>query len=161
MDHFSKLSADPPSLDVRYMRLALQLASKGLGRTSPNPAVGSVLVRDGTVLSTGWHRRAGGPHAEIEALSALPDPGLAAGATLYVTLEPWSTDGRTPPCTDAMVAAKIRRVVVGPIDVNPRHQGRRMDQLRKAGIPAPIRSLERAVAPLDVRFSNWLCTRLA
>src|SRR6266852_5302998 len=134
MDHFSKLSADPPSLDVRYMRLALQLASKGLGRTSPNPAVGSVLVRDGTVLSTGWHRRAGGPHAEIEALSALPNLGLAAGATLYVTLEPCSTHGRTPPCTDAIIAAGIKRVLIAAIDPNPAHRGKGIKLLRRAGI---------------------------
>ncbi len=138
------------------MRLALRLASKGLGRTSPNPAVGSVLVRDGTVLSTGWHRRAGGPHAEIEALSALPDPGLAAGATLYVTLEPCSTHGRTPPCTDAIIAAKIRRVVVGAIDVNPKHQGRGIEQLRDAGIAVTIGVLEAECALLNVGFNKWV-----
>ena len=114
MEHFG-LSATRASLDERYMRLASRLAAKGLGKTSPNPVVGSVLVRNGIILATGWHKRAGGPHAEIEALSALSNPELAAGATLYVTLEPCSTHGRTPPCTDAIVAAKIRRVVVGSI----------------------------------------------
>jgi len=156
MEHLSELSTAPPSPDERYMRLALRLASKGLGRTSPNPAVGSVLVRDGKVLSTGWHRRAGGPHAEIEALSALPNPGLAAGATLYVTLEPCSTHGRTPPCTDAIIAAKIGRVVVGALDVNPKHQGRGIEQLNEAGIAVTIGVLETECALLNVGFSKWV-----
>ena len=156
MEHLSEWSTVPASLDVRYMRLALRLASKGLGKTSPNPVVGSVLVRDGTVLSTGWHRRAGGPHAEIEALSALPNPGLAAGATLYVTLEPCSTHGRTPPCTDAIIAAKIRRVVVGAIDVNPKHQGRGIEQLKEAGTAVTIGVLEAECALLNVGFSKWV-----
>ena len=156
MEHLSEWSTVPASLDVRYMRLALRLASKGLGKTSPNPAVGSVLVREGTVLSTGWHRRAGGPHAEIEALSALPNPGLAAGATLYVTLEPCSTHGRTPLCTDAIIAAKIRRVVVGTIDVNPKHQGRGIEQLKEAGIAVTIGVLEAECALLNVGFSKWV-----
>src|SRR5579864_1119440 len=134
MEHLSELSTAPSSADVRYMQLALRLASKGLGKTSPNPAVGSVLVRDGTVLSTGWHRQAGGPHAEIEALSALPDPGLAAGAVLYVTLEPCSTHGRTPPCTDAIIAVGIKRVVVGATDPNPKHSGRGFSILKRAGV---------------------------
>src|SRR5271165_2484766 len=156
MEHLSDLSTAPPSPDVRYMRLALRLASKGLGRTSPNPAVGSVLVREGKVLSTGWHRRAGGPHAEIEALSALPNPGLAAGATLYVTLEPCSTHGRTPPCTDAIIAAKIGRVVVGALDVNPKHQGRGIEQLNEAGIAVTIGVLETECALLNAASANGL-----
>ena len=138
------------------MRLALRLAAKGLGRTSPNPAVGSVLARGGTVLSTGWHRRAGGLHAEIEALSALPNPGSAEGATLYVTLEPCSTHGRTPPCTDAIIGAKIRRVVVGAIDVNPKHQGRGIEQLKEAGIEVTIGLLEAECALLNVGFNKWV-----
>ncbi len=156
MEPLSGLSAAPPSLDERYMRLALRLASKGLGKTSPNPAVGSVLVRDGKVLSSGWHRRAGGPHAEIEALSALPDRALAAGATLYVTLEPCSTQGRTPPCTAAIIAAKIQRAVVGAIDVNPRHQGRGIERLKEAGIAVTTGVLEAECALLNVGFSKWV-----
>jgi diaminohydroxyphosphoribosylaminopyrimidine deaminase / 5-amino-6-(5-phosphoribosylamino)uracil reductase len=156
MEPLSELSAAPPSPDVRYMRLALRLASKGLGRTNPNPAVGSVLVRNETVLSTGWHRRAGGPHAEIEALTALPSLELAAGATLYVTLEPCSTQGRTPPCTDAIIAAKIRRVVVGAVDVNPKHQGRGIEKLREAGIAVTIGVLEAECALLNVGFAKWV-----
>src|SRR5580692_6890248 len=160
MEHLSELSTAPSSADVRYMQLALRLASKGLGKTSPNPAVGSVLVRDGTVISSGWHRCAGGPHAEIEALSALPNPGSAAGATLYVTLEPCSTIGRTPPCTDAIIAAKIGRVVVGAIDANPRHQGRGLVQLRHAGIAITTGVLEEECGLLNVGFNKWIITRM-
>jgi diaminohydroxyphosphoribosylaminopyrimidine deaminase / 5-amino-6-(5-phosphoribosylamino)uracil reductase len=156
MEPLPEWSAAPSSPDVRYMRLALRLASKGLGRTSPNPAVGSVLVRNETVLSTGWHRRAGGPHAEIEALTALPSLGLAAGATLYVTLEPCSTQGRTPPCTDAIIGAKIRRVVVGTIDVNPKHQGRGIEKLKEAGIAVTSGVLETECALLNVGFAKWV-----
>ena len=156
MEHFSDLPAVPRDVDERYMRLALRLARKGLGKTSPNPAVGAVLVRDGTVLSTGWHKRAGGPHAEIEALSALRNVELAAGATLYVTLEPCSTTGRTPPCTDAIIAAKIGRVVIGAIDANPKHQGRGLEQLRRAGIAVTTGVLEIECVLLNVGFSKWI-----
>ena len=154
----SDLSAVPVGLDEGYMRLALRQARKGLGKTSPNPAVGAVLVRDGTILSTGWHQRAGGPHAEIEALSALPGPGSAAGATLYVTLEPCSTIGRTPPCTDAIIAAKVGRVVIGAIDPNPKHQGRGLDKIRRAGIAVSTGVLEEEAALLNVGFNKWITT---
>jgi diaminohydroxyphosphoribosylaminopyrimidine deaminase / 5-amino-6-(5-phosphoribosylamino)uracil reductase len=156
MEQVSERIKKPTSLDERYMRLALRLASKGLGKTSPNPAVGSVLVRDGRVSATGWHSRAGGPHAEIEALSSLLEPGLAAGATLYVTLEPCSTQGRTAPCTDAIIAANIPRVVVGATDLNPKHQGRGIEQLRHAGIEVKVGVLEAECALLNVGFNKWV-----
>jgi len=140
------------------MRLALRQARKGLGKTSPNPAVGAVLVRDGAVLSTGWHKRAGGPHAEIEALSALPSLEEAAGSTFYVTLEPCSTFGRTPPCTDAIIAAKIGRVVIGSIDANPNHQGRGLEQLRGAGVAVKTGVLEEECGLLNVGFNKWVTT---
>jgi diaminohydroxyphosphoribosylaminopyrimidine deaminase/5-amino-6-(5-phosphoribosylamino)uracil reductase len=154
----SDLSSTQADLDERFMRLALCHARKGLGKTSPNPAVGAVLVRDGSLLSTGWHRRAGGPHAEIEALSALPELESAAGATLYATLEPCSTIGRTPPCTDAIIAAKIGRVVVGAIDANPRHQGRGLERLRRAGIAITTGVLEEECGLLNVGFNKWIIT---
>jgi diaminohydroxyphosphoribosylaminopyrimidine deaminase/5-amino-6-(5-phosphoribosylamino)uracil reductase len=158
MAAISNLPAGPASLDERYMRLALRQAQKGLGKTSPNPAVGAVLVRDGAILSTGWHQRAGGLHAEMEALSALPNPESAAGATLYVTLEPCSTTGRTPPCTDAIISAKIGRVVIGAIDPNPRHQGRGLEQLRLAGIALTTGVLEKESVLLNVGFNKWITT---
>jgi diaminohydroxyphosphoribosylaminopyrimidine deaminase/5-amino-6-(5-phosphoribosylamino)uracil reductase len=111
-----------------HMSAALQLARRGYGATSPNPMVGAVLVRGRTILGRGWHRQAGGPHAEIEALEDARRRGLSArGATLYVTLEPCSTHGRTPPCTEAIRAAQLARVVVAATDPNPAHAGRGFD----------------------------------
>jgi diaminohydroxyphosphoribosylaminopyrimidine deaminase / 5-amino-6-(5-phosphoribosylamino)uracil reductase len=119
-----------------------------------------VLVRAGGVLATGWHRRAGGPHAEIETLAALPSLELAAGGTLYVTLEPCSTVGRTPPCTGAIINAKIARVVIGAIDPNPHHQGRGLDHLRQAGITVTSGILEEECGMLNVGFNKWITTGL-
>jgi diaminohydroxyphosphoribosylaminopyrimidine deaminase/5-amino-6-(5-phosphoribosylamino)uracil reductase len=121
--------------DTHFMGLALRLARRGCGMTSPNPMVGAVLVKNGKIIGRGWHRRAGLPHAEIDALRDAQKRGHSAkGATLYVTLEPCCTHGRTPPCTDAITAAGIRRVVVGTTDPNPRHAGRAYKILRRAGI---------------------------
>ena len=121
--------------DAQFMRLALRLARRGYGLTSPNPMVGAVLVKGGKIIGRGWHRRAGLPHAEIEALHDAQKRGHnPKGATLYVTLEPCSTHGRTPPCTDAIIAAGIKRVVVGATDPNPKHSGRAFKILRRAGI---------------------------
>ena len=115
------------------MRIALAEAAKGLGRTAPNPAVGAVLVKVGKVLSKGYHHAAGLAHAEIEALHKVP-PDKTAGATLYITLEPCSSHGRTPPCTAAIIAAGITRVVYGATDPDKRHRGKAERILRKAGI---------------------------
>jgi diaminohydroxyphosphoribosylaminopyrimidine deaminase/5-amino-6-(5-phosphoribosylamino)uracil reductase len=145
-------------MDVRYMRLALREARKGLGSTSPNPAVGAVVVRDGRVLAKGFHERAGGPHAEVVALAALPEPELAAGATLYVTLEPCSTSGRTPPCTAAILAAKIGRVVIGCIDPNPRHRGKGIDFLQAHGVQVTTGVLEKECSDLNTGFNRWITT---
>src|SRR5215813_1255672 len=101
-------------LDETFMRRALDLAAKALGRTSPNPAVGAVIVRGDRVIGEGFHHRAGLPHAEVEALRQVK--GVTRGATLYVNLEPCSHYGRTPPCADALIAAEIKRVVVGMVD---------------------------------------------
>jgi len=117
------------------MRLALRLALRGYGTTSPNPMVGAVLVKSGKIIGRGWHRRAGGPHAEIEALRDAQKRGNnPKGATLYVTLEPCCTHGRTPPCTEAIKAAGIKRVVIGAVDPNPKHARRAFKILRRAGI---------------------------
>ena len=118
--------------DQRWMEQALRLARNGLGLTRPNPPVGAVVVKNNQVIGQGWHRRAGGPHAEIYALRQAGPKAL--GATLYVTLEPCSTFGRTPPCVEAIIQAGISRVVVGTTDPNPKHAGRGLRILRKAGI---------------------------
>jgi diaminohydroxyphosphoribosylaminopyrimidine deaminase / 5-amino-6-(5-phosphoribosylamino)uracil reductase len=121
--------------DTRFMRLALRLARRGYGLTSPNPLVGAMLVKGRKIIGRGWHRRAGLPHAEIEALRDAQKHGHnPGGATLYVTLEPCCTHGRTPPCTDAIIAASIKRVVVGALDPNPKHAGKGLKILQRAGV---------------------------
>ncbi|MEY2598555.1 MAG: Riboflavin biosynthesis protein RibD [Verrucomicrobiota bacterium] len=145
-------------LHERFMRTALREARRGVGLTSPNPAVGAVLVQAGRVVGRGWHRRAGWPHAEIEALASLPHPEAARGGTLYVTLEPCSTHGRTPPCTEAILAAGVRRVVIGARDPNPLHAGRGLDRLREAGVEVIEGVLERECAFLNRAFFRWITT---
>jgi diaminohydroxyphosphoribosylaminopyrimidine deaminase / 5-amino-6-(5-phosphoribosylamino)uracil reductase len=118
--------------DQRLMHEAIQLARKGLGLTSPNPAVGAILVKNGKILGRGWHHQAGSPHAEIEAIKdACLHRHFLKGSTLYVTLEPCSTWGRTPPCVEAILEAGINRVVVGCVDPNPLHAGRGLTLLRR------------------------------
>src|SRR5690606_36075925 len=118
-----------------YMRRALKLARRGRGWVEPNPMVGAVLVRDGRIIGEGWHQRYGGPHAEIEALRDAAQRGEnPAGADLYVTLEPCCHHGKTPPCTDAVVQAKVARVFIAMIDPNPKVHGQGMARLREAGI---------------------------
>jgi diaminohydroxyphosphoribosylaminopyrimidine deaminase/5-amino-6-(5-phosphoribosylamino)uracil reductase len=114
------------------MRAALRLARRGAGATSPNPAVGAVVVKAGRMIGRGWHRKAGCPHAEAAALASAAGP--VKGATLYVTLEPCCTHGRTPPCTDAIIRSGIGRVVVGALDPNPAVSGRGVGLLRAAGV---------------------------
>lgn len=118
--------------DHRYMALALQLAERGLYTTDPNPRVGCVLVKANEVVGKGWHRRAGEAHAEVHALNHAA--GQAQGATAYVTLEPCSHHGRTPPCCDALIAAGVSRVVVAMQDPNPRVAGQGIERLQQAGI---------------------------
>jgi diaminohydroxyphosphoribosylaminopyrimidine deaminase/5-amino-6-(5-phosphoribosylamino)uracil reductase len=118
--------------DREHLERALELAGRGRRTTRPNPVVGAVVVRDGEVVGEGWHERAGGPHAEVVALEAAGEQ--ARGATLYVTLEPCSHHGRTPPCADAIVAAGVARVVAGAADPNPEVGGEGLARLRAAGI---------------------------
>jgi len=145
--------------DESWMRLALELARRGRGRTSPNPMVGAVLVRGQRELGRGWHRGAGLAHAEIEALRDATRRGhRPRGSTLYVTLEPCSTQGRTPPCTVALMAAGIRRVMVGTTDPNPAHQGRGLRQLRRAGLEVEVvrGPLTEACTQLNEAFNHWI-----
>jgi diaminohydroxyphosphoribosylaminopyrimidine deaminase/5-amino-6-(5-phosphoribosylamino)uracil reductase len=132
------------------MAEALALAARARGRTAPNPMVGAVLVREGRVVGAGFHARAGQPHAEVEALADAR--GAAAGATLYVNLEPCCHHGRTPPCTEAVIAAGIRRVVVGMVDPDPRMQGRGIAQLRAAGLEVEVGVLEAEALALNAGF---------
>lgn len=146
--------------DEKFMREAIRLARKGLGKTRPNPAVGCVLVKNGRVIGRGWHRRAGLPHAEVEALRSLKNISAARGATAYVTLEPCSTHGRTPPCTKALIEAGLARVVIGAIDPNPRHRGRGLKALRKAGLKTSSGVLAADCAALNPEFQHVMTTGL-
>jgi diaminohydroxyphosphoribosylaminopyrimidine deaminase / 5-amino-6-(5-phosphoribosylamino)uracil reductase len=146
--------------DEPFMRLALGLARRGRGATSPNPMVGAVLVQGDRLIGRGWHRRAGGPHAEIEAIAAARRHGHdPRGATLYVTLEPCSTHGRTPPCTEAIRAAGIARVIVGATDPNPAHAGRGFRMLRRAGVEVRTGALGAACIQLNEAFNHWIVNR--
>ena len=139
------------------MRAALREARKTLGQTSPNPAVGAVLVIDDRIVANGHHREAGLDHAEIECLRNF-GATVPARATLYVTLEPCSTAGRTAPCTDAILKAGVRSVVVGAIDVNPRHSGKGVMQLRNAGVKVRQGVLADECARLNEAFNKWIVT---
>ena len=145
------------SADEFFMRLALAEARRGLGNVSPNPAVGAVLVQRGRVTASGYHRAIGLPHAEIECLRSAPDGSLRS-ATLYVTLEPCSSTGRTPPCIEAIVRAKVGRVVVGATDPNPLHSGRGMSELIAAGLKVKSGVLEAECSHLNEAFNKWIAT---
>lgn len=142
--------------DADFMHLALQEARKGLGRTSPNPSVGAVIVREGSVVGSGYHHRAGAPHAEVNAIA---DAGsLCEGATLYVTLEPCNHTGRTPPCTEAVLAAGISRVVVGMADPNPGVAGGGSAFLASRGILVETGLLEEDCIALNRPFIKHSAT---
>jgi diaminohydroxyphosphoribosylaminopyrimidine deaminase/5-amino-6-(5-phosphoribosylamino)uracil reductase len=136
--------------DAVYMARALRLAERGLLTTAPNPRVGCVLVREGAIVGEGWHERTGEPHAEINALQQAGS--RAAGATVYVTLEPCCHHGRTPPCTDALIAAGVTRVVAAMEDPNPRVAGMGMAALQAAGIDAAAGLLAAAAEQLNSGF---------
>lgn len=143
--------------DLHFMRLALDLAKKGKGRTAPNPCVGAVIVRDREVVGKGWHRKAGTPHAEVNAIT---DAGSAChGATLYVTLEPCNHTGRTPPCSQAVLAAGIKRVVFGMADPNPVATGG-ADFLRSHGVAVDAGILEQECRQLNYPFIKHSTTGL-
>lgn len=136
------------------MRQAVRLARKGLGRTSPNPAVGAVIVRNGRIIAEGYHRRAGVPHAEVDALRKIG--GKARGSTLYVTLEPCNHYGRTPPCTDAILTSGIKRVVVGMKDPNPGVAGGGCEYLVAHNVEVKIGVLEDACRELNEAFVKYV-----
>lgn len=141
---------DKSTREEAHLRRALRLAARGRYRTSPNPCVGAVLVRDGAVVGEGWHRRVGGPHAEGEALAAAGE--RARGTTLYSNLEPCCHHGRTPPCTDALLAAGVARVVASHSDPDPRVGGRGFARLREAGVEVEVGALAREAAALNLPF---------
>jgi len=144
--------------DEIFMRAALLEARSGLGQTSPNPAVGAVLVIDRKIVAKGHHQRAGWPHAEIECLRSFKKP-VPKSAILYVTLEPCSTTGRTGPCTDAILEAGVRQLVIGATDPNPRHAGHGIELLKQAGLNVRAGVLARECSALNEAFNKWTETR--
>ncbi|MBR6060312.1 MAG: bifunctional diaminohydroxyphosphoribosylaminopyrimidine deaminase/5-amino-6-(5-phosphoribosylamino)uracil reductase RibD [Victivallales bacterium] len=144
------------TIDESMMKEALKEARKGWGLTSPNPMVGAVVVRDGVIVGRGYHHGAGLPHAEPNALADAGENTF--GATLYVTLEPCCTFGRTPPCTEAIKRAGIRRVVVGCTDCNPKHSGHGLAILREAGIDVISGICEKECLEINAAFFWWIST---
>lgn len=144
------------SSDTKHMKRALTLARKGIGKTSPNPAVGCVIVKNGTVIGEGWHKKAGEPHAEIHALEMAG--GAARGSDVYVTLEPCCHSGKTPPCSEALIRAGVKRVVAGMSDPNPRVSGGGLAALKQAGIETSCGVLEDACLALNRPFIKHITT---
>lgn len=144
--------------DQHYMQLALELAARAMGCTSPNPMVGAVVVKDGRIVGRGYHARAGTPHAEIHALREAGE--LAAGSVLYVTLEPCCHHGRTGPCTDAIIKARVGRVVLAMTDPNPLVAGHGVQRLQKAGIQVICGVLEEDARRLNEVFIKYITTQL-
>src|SRR5213082_2221140 len=145
------MDASENKLDEGFMRRAIELAARGRGSVEPNPMVGCVIVRDGRIIADGYHQEFGQPHAEREALAAARES--PRGATVYVNLEPCChTNKKTPPCVPALIAAKIRRVVVACIDPNPDVSGQGIAQLRAAGIDVTTGILEHQAKQLNAPF---------
>ncbi len=143
----------------KYMRMALRLAARGLGAVEPNPAVGAVIVRDGRIIGRGWHRRFGGPHAEINAIEdCRKHGGNPEGAIMYVTLEPCCHCGKTAPCTDAIIAAKVKRVVAAMMDPSKHANGRGLKRLRTAGIEVDVGICEQEARLLNAPFIKFAKT---
>jgi diaminohydroxyphosphoribosylaminopyrimidine deaminase/5-amino-6-(5-phosphoribosylamino)uracil reductase len=148
-----------PTDDEEWMQRALSLARRGEGRTRPNPPVGAVVVKSGRIVGEGYHHRAGMAHAEVEALKGL-SRRVSQGATMFVTLEPCCTHGKTPPCTGRILDAGISRVVVGVRDPNPRHCGRGLRKLRSAGVDVDVGVCRAEAKALLAPFAKWVTTAL-
>lgn len=150
----NRKNGDFLSYDEKYMRLAMQLAGNAIGRTSPNPLVGAVIVKDNRVVGCGWHRKAGTPHAEVHALNQAGE--LAQGADVYVTLEPCAHYGKTPPCSKALVEAKVKNVYGGLLDLNPKVAGKGFKILEDAGIHVEYGFLQDELRKQNEVFFKWI-----
>ncbi len=137
------------------MQRCLQLAQNGLGRTYPNPLVGSVIVLNDKIIGEGWHQKAGKPHAEVNALNSIPAEIDLKKASLYVNLEPCSHYGKTPPCSDLIIKKGIKKVIIGTLDPNPKVAGKGVDKMIKAGIDVKIGCLEKECSRLNARFFTF------
>lgn len=144
--------------DVDYMRQALQLASQGKGRTSPNPMVGALIVKGNRIIASGWHKRCGTDHAEIVALKKAGK--RARGARLYVTLEPCFHYGRTPPCLDAIIKSGIQEVIIAMVDPNPLTHGQSITKLKRSGIKVKVGVLRQDAQDLNEVFIKYICRKM-
>jgi len=135
-----------------FMRRALELASRGKGMVSPNPLVGCVIVHQGKIIGEGWHKQYGGPHAEVNAVAAVEDKTLLSMSTIFVTLEPCSHFGKTPPCADLLIREKVQKVVIANLDTNPLVAGEGIRKLRAAGIEVVTGILDKEAKTLNIRF---------
>ncbi|MCX6244020.1 MAG: bifunctional diaminohydroxyphosphoribosylaminopyrimidine deaminase/5-amino-6-(5-phosphoribosylamino)uracil reductase RibD [Bacteroidetes bacterium] len=142
--------------DIKYMRRAITLAKRGMGWVNPNPMVGAVLVKDGQIIGEGYHEHFGGPHAEVNAISKAA--GNVEGSTLYVTLEPCSHHGKTPPCTDLIIGKGIRQVVIAMKDPNPLVDGNGLKALADAGIDVVMAPEEPAAREMNELFGKYILT---
>ena len=142
--------------DENFMARALELASLGQGHVSPNPLVGSVIVHDGKIIGEGWHKKYGGPHAEVNAVNNVVDKSVLKESTVYVTLEPCSHFGKTPPCADMLIANKVKKVVVANLDPNPLVNGSGLHKLRASGIEVITGILDKKGRELNRRFFTFM-----
>jgi len=142
-------------MDERFMHRALFLAKLGLGKVAPNPVVGCVIVHDNIIIGEGYHQFYGGPHAEVNALKQVENPDLLKKATVYVTLEPCSHFGKTPPCSELLIKSGVKNVVIGTRDSNPLVSGKGIDKLKKAGIDVIENVLENECRKINRRFFTF------
>ncbi len=138
--------------DQLFMMRALELARLGIGQVSPNPRVGCVVVHDGKIIGEGWHKKYGEAHAEVNAINDVKDPSLLKESTVYVTLEPCSHFGKTPPCADLLIRHQVKKVVIANVDSNPLVGGKGIEKLKAAGIEVGVGVLEKEAHELNIRF---------
>ncbi len=143
------------NIHEKYIKRCIQLAQNGLGTTYPNPLVGSVIVHNNTIIGEGWHKKAGEPHAEVNAIQSVKDTSLLKNATIYVSLEPCSHFGKTPPCCDLIIKNKIPNVVIGTVDPNIKVAGNGIKKLLEAGINVTVGVLEQDCLELNKRFFTF------
>ena len=147
---------NPNNGEAVFMRRALELAALGRGSVSPNPLVGCVIVYRGNIVGEGWHKRYGGPHAEVDAINAVQDRSILRESTVYVTLEPCSHFGKTPPCADLLIALEAKKVVVAHQDPNPLVAGKGIKKLIDGGVEVITGILENEARQLNRRFLTWV-----
>ena len=138
-----------------YMQRCLQLAKNGFGKTYPNPMVGCVIVSNNQIIGEGWHQKAGEAHAEVHAINAVKDKSQLKKATLYVSLEPCSHHGKTPPCSDLILKYSIPKVVIGTVDPHSKVAGKGIEKLQKAGVSVEVGVLEKECRELNKRFFTF------